>query len=325
MSLDAHWDRRTWLSVALLPLAGLFAVLAAARRGAFRRGLLPTYRAPVPVVVVGNLTVGGTGKTPLVIYFAEVLSRAGRRPGIVSRGYGGREPGPRRVEAGADPAEVGDEAALLARRCDCPVWIARRRPAAVAALLENDRCEVILCDDGLQHYALARDVEVVVLDAVRPFGNGWLLPAGPLRETPARLANVDLVVRNGGEVERGLAFGTRIAEACHLRSGRSRSLREFRGRRVHAVAGIGNPGRFFEALRGHGLDVVAHPFADHHAFCAHEVRFGPGEPVLMTEKDAVKCAAFDNAELWSVPLELHDPGERLAGALLDKLPPRSVT
>ena len=257
------------------------------------------------MVVVGNITAGGTGKTPLVVWLAGQIREAGLEPGIVSRGYGGRNRMPRRVQADSDPREAGDESVLLARRCACPVAVGADRVAA-GRLLEAD-ADVILADDGLQHYALGRALEIAVLDAARGLGNGLCLPAGPLREPPGRLAQVDLVVENvtGGEATRhgGLAMSLSAGDAVGVSSGECRPLEAFRGESVHALAGIGNPKRFFRQLEGFGLRLVEHPLADHARLTPRDIEFPDGLPVLMTEKDAVKCLGFASARHWYVPVD----------------------
>ena len=303
--LERLWYRRSPWHVLLLPLSGVFGLLAAVRRGLFRSGILPAHRLAVPVVVVGNISVGGTGKTPLVLWLAQFLREQGFRPGIVSRGYGGAGDAPSAVTPESDPAQSGDEPLLLARRSACPVWVGKDRVAAAQALLQADpQCNLILCDDGLQHYRLQRDVEIAVVDGVRGFGNGWLLPAGPLREGIGRLRTVDAVVVNGG--------GTIGGYVMTLEGASFRTLAEppltagaadFRGMRVHAVAGIGNPQRFFAHLRGLDLDIVEHPFPDHHRYRAEELDFPGADAVMMTEKDAVKCAAFAAANWWTLAVE----------------------
>jgi tetraacyldisaccharide 4'-kinase len=266
------------------------------------------------VVVVGNLTVGGSGKTPLVIHAAELLKAKGWRPAIVSRGYlrGARaEPQPpRAVSLASDPAEVGDEPVLLARRSGCPVWVGADR-AAVALRLRDEHpdCDVILMDDGLQHYGLRRDVEIAVVDA-RGFGNGMMLPAGPLREPRSRLSSVDAVVAHGtdrveGHGARAVQFRMRLEgdEAHRATDARERrKLATFAGSRVHAVAGIGDPERFFRHLAAHGVAFEPHPFPDHHPFAAADLEFGDAAPVLMTEKDAVKCKRFAKPAHWVLPV-----------------------
>jgi len=304
-SLDAdfaarHWYRLSPVSVLLFPISLVFRLLVALRRLLFRAGALPSVRLHVPVIVVGNLTVGGTGKTPLILALAEALRRKGLHPGILSRGYGGTDAGPRAVSAGEDAAQVGDEPLVLAERSGCPVWIGADRAAAARALLAaHARCDVILCDDGLQHYRLQRDFEIAVEDE-RGFGNGLLLPAGPLREPAGR--RVDATVVNGAEPKPG-AFRMRLTPAGLYRVDADAAplmQSELSGKKLHAVAGIGNPERFFAGLSRMGLAFSAHAFPDHHAFRAADLEFADCDFVLMTEKDAVKCRDFGRRDLIAV-------------------------
>ncbi len=301
--LARHWYRLSPISVLLYPLSLVFRFVVAARRLLFRLGVLASVRLRMPVVVVGNLTVGGTGKTPLVLALAKALHRNGLHPGILSRGYGGSGAGPRAVLAGEDPERVGDEPLLLAERSGCPVWIGADRVAAARALCAaHPACNVIVCDDGLQHYRLQRDFEIAVEDE-RGLGNGLLLPAGPLREPADR--RVDATVVNGGEPRSG-AFALRLVVAGLYRVGdESQRLApsDLSGKRLHAVAGIGNPGRFFATLSRMGLVFSAHPFPDHHPFRAAEPQFDDCDFVLMTEKDAVKCRRFGRRDLIAVRVE----------------------
>jgi subfamily B ATP-binding cassette protein MsbA len=289
----ARWP--LWLA----PLSWLFVKVAARRRLKFLTGRKPSWRAPVATIVVGNITAGGTGKTPLVIWLVDWLKHNGYRPGIVSRGHGGRSGrrggDPVVVDAGADPENVGDEAPLLAARTDCPVVIGRDRVAAAQRLLELAPVDVIVADDGLQHYALARDLEIAVLDGHRGVGNGRCLPAGPLREPVSRLAEVDWVISNGRQT--GLVdheFVMKVVPLAFVRvadgSAERVSCEDFaaRHRNVHAVAGVGNPARFAMTLKEVGLLPVLHPLADHHRFDGSELVFGNDWPVVCTEKDAVK-------------------------------------
>ncbi len=303
--LDSYWNSRSAIVWLLLPLALVFGAVAGLRRVLYRFGILSIRRFPVPVIVVGNLSVGGTGKTPLVIWLAEYLHGKGWRPGIVARGYGGRATHwPQQVRGDSDPAVVGDEAVMLAQRSGCPVCVAPDRPAAVAALLQHTDCNIVLSDDGLQHYALGRDIEIVVIDGQRRFGNGLLLPAGPLREPVRRLGQVDLVVTNGAAQAGEFAMRLRRPELLPLHQPTAAiAIAHFEGAQVHAVAGIGNPQRFFQLLRRHGLQPLEHPFPDHHAFVPGDIRFGDGLPVLMTEKDAVKCRRFADDDCWTVRVE----------------------
>lgn len=307
MSLGASlvrcwYARRGWCRL-LIPLSWLFGALVWLRRWLYAVDWLRSYRLPVPVIVIGNLTAGGTGKTPLAIWLVEHLRANGYRPGVVSRGYGGSSVGVRSVSSEGDPRELGDEPLLLARRLSCPVWVGRKRVEAASALLAaHPEVDVIVADDGLQHYSLARDVEIAVVDGSRHFGNGLLLPAGPLREKMARLGSVDAIVVNGGvEV---LAQGDvrrctmSVVEQGFYKLGdptQKVSAEYFHGRPVHALAGIGNPERFFDGLRLAGISAVCHPFPDHHAYEADDL---PSKTLIMTEKDAVKCERYGHPDAW---------------------------
>lgn len=310
----AFWQHRGVRAAALLPLAGVFMALAEIRHALFRHGGLRAARLPVPVVVVGNIAVGGSGKTPVVAWLVERLRAAGWRPGIISRGYGAQrqERGAVLVTPDSDPLAFGDEAVLLARLCACPVVTAADRPAAARHLLETcPACDVIVSDDGMQHYRLHRDVEIAVVDE-RTLGNRWRLPAGPLREGVHRLRDVDVVLAHGPlSAELAAALSDTPVFDMRLQGTRFRSLCDpatecdaaaFGGRRVHAVAGIGRPERFFAQLSAMGLDVVPHAFPDHHPFCAADLDFAPGEPKIMTGKDAVKCQPFASADMWELPV-----------------------
>ncbi len=311
IQLSNCWYRHCPWLLLLTPFSMLYRVGAGLRRLAYRLGLFRSGQVSVPVIVVGNITVGGTGKTPLVIRLVSLLRENGYSPGVVLRGYKGADSHQAAmVGAESEPGRVGDEAVLIAGRCHCPVAVGRDRVAAARLLLERtDAVNIILSDDGLQHYALPRDLEVVVIDGERRFGNGFCLPAGPLREPPDRLKEVDLVVANEGRPVQGEYLMSLIPE--HARSvaepSRSRPLTSFTGRKVHATAGIGNPGRFFQLLAEAGLDFCEHPFPDHHPFQAGDLDFPHDEPVLMTEKDAVKCREFASGRLWYVPVEARLP------------------
>ena len=294
----------------LLPLSWLFRLLGAVRRGLYRSGILRSKKLPVPVIVVGNLTVGGSGKTPLTIWLVEALQALGWRPGIISRGYGGSQVGVQAVDAAAMAAQAGDEPLLLARRCAVPVFVGRDRAAVGEALLAaHPECDVLVSDDGLQHYRLRRDVELAVFDA-RGFGNGQLLPAGPLREPLSRLARASAVVWNSAPGRRlentalpqfpmSLAAGDFYA----LHDARQRATAaELRGRPLHAIAGIGDPARFFATLGALGLAFVPHAFPDHHAYTPTDLDFGADAVLLMTEKDAVKCGQLSRHEAWVLPV-----------------------
>ena len=316
------WLERVWFGEAaggawLVPLALLFGLLVRLRRHAYRAGWLPSGQAGRPVIVIGNLTVGGSGKTPLAVWLATALADQGLKVGIVSRGHGGRASGPLEVTAGSDPAMVGDEAVLLARRTRARVVVARDRLAAARRLAAE--VDVILADDGLQHYRLARDLEILVIDGRRRFGNGRLLPAGPLREPPARAHEAGVVVVNGGSAATGELAMTLEADAVvALGSGERLPLASLRGRQVHALAGIGDPPRFFAMLEQAGLRPIRHPLPDHARLTVASVAFGDSLPVLMTEKDAVKCQSFPAERLSYVEVSARF-GARDAASLLARV------
>lgn len=299
------WYGRHPLGLLLAPLGWCYGALARWRRRQYQRGRWPSVRLPVPVVVVGNLTLGGTGKTPLVIWLAGWLRGRGYRPGVLTRGYGGKgKTWPVAVGRGADPAEVGDEAVLLAQRCDCPVMAGPDRVESGRRLIEGHGCDILLCDDGLQHYRLRRDLEIALVDGQRRFGNGRCLPAGPLREPLERLAAVDLVVVNGPSSAD--AYGMELVpDAVVSLDGPAQTLplQAFAGRTVLAVAGIGNPERFFRMLAGEGIRVIPRPYPDHHPFTAGDARPWAGQTVLMTEKDAVKSRVLPGSDRWVVRVE----------------------
>lgn len=315
--LERHWYCTTPLHLLLLPLSFIFRLLAALRRALYRSGILTSEKLPVPVIVVGNITVGGSGKTPLTLWLAQQLIDEGWHPGIISRGFtkgtqstakqasrridsGGAETSvPQAVFPASSPDVVGDEAVLMAQRGLCPVWVGRDRPATGRALLQaHPECDVLLSDDGLQHYRLRRDAEIAVVDGMRRFGNGYLLPAGPLRETPSRLNEVDAVVINGGTAANGEYRMQLDGSVFHNLLNPDTLMRasDFHGLRLHAIAGIGHPQRFFAHLNNLGLALQAHSFPDHHRYTPADLAYADADAILMTEKDAVKCAALSNQE-----------------------------
>ena len=325
----AHWFDGAPVPAHAKALAALYGSATALRRQLYSRGLLRAVRVATPVVVVGNITAGGTGKTPLAIALVERLRVEGWSPGVASRGYGRADIAkPLWVAPDTDTAEGGDEPVLIALRTHAKVRVDRDRVAAARALHEAG-CDIVVCDDGLQHYRLARDVEIEVIDGRRRYGNGRLLPAGPLREPVERAASCDFrVVNLGTEEHMEAGFGEwpmhlLPGDAQPLAGGRARPLAAFAGQRVHAVAGVGNPERFFSMLRAQGIAVVPHAFADHHVYAATDFDFGSRLPVLMTEKDAVKCRAFADAQFHSVPVRAELP-EAFWISLLDKLPRRQA-
>ena len=334
--LTARWYEERAPPAPLAVLAAGYGALMRWRRRAYAAGWIATAHAGRPVVVIGNLTVGGTGKTPLTIWLARALGAQGLKVGIVSRGYRGAGVQPRAVHPASDWRDVGDEALLLVRRAGCATVVARDRVAGARALVAGG-AEVVLADDGLQHLRLGRDCEIVVIDGARGFGNERVLPAGPLRERRGGLGAPDAYVVNGA-AEHATLHGAALVPApltmrlvlqeAHSLAARAapRPLSAFAGQRVHAVAGIGNPARFFRELRAHGLTLIEHAFPDHHPFRPQDLSFAEALPVLMTEKDAVKCASFADARLWYVPVTAQfgdSEGQELLARVLSKVrPPR---
>jgi tetraacyldisaccharide 4'-kinase len=307
-ALQAGWYGRGRIPWWCCPLAGLYSAVIAVRRALYRLGVLRSVRLPCPVIVVGNITAGGTGKTPLTLALVEALRARGYRPGVVSRGYGGTQREPLLLGNAPNPSEVGDEPALI-RASGVPVAVGRDRPVA-AQLLVDQGCDVLIADDGLQHYRLARDIEICVIDGERRFGNAQLLPAGPLREPLNRLNAVDFRVCNGGDPQAGeVLMLLRGGLVRALVDSHEKSITDFSGKRVHAVAAIGNPQRFFASLEAQGVHVIAHPFEDHHAFVPADFAFGDDLPVLVTEKDAVKCRGFAKTNWWSAPVKAELPAD----------------
>jgi len=291
----------------LRPLEWLYRSVVQRKRARFLAGEGAIYRAPVPVVVVGNITVGGTGKTPMILWLIEHCRRQGLRVGVVSRGYGAQPPQlPWRVQADQDASVAGDEPLLIVQRSGVALMIDPDRSRAVAALLAAEPLDLILSDDGLQHYRLARDLELVLIDAARGLGNQHCLPAGPLREPVERLQSVDALLYNGAASDppAGYGFTLRPRSLVNLRSGEQRPLSYFSpGQALHAVAGIGNPQRFFNTLEGLHWRPVAHAFADHAPYSAELLNFSPILPLVMTEKDAVKCRAFAADDWWYLAVD----------------------
>jgi tetraacyldisaccharide 4'-kinase len=327
--LVATWytPRVTPLAAVLWPLSILYRFLVAVRRGLFHAGLLRAQALPVPVVVVGNINAGGVGKTPLTHALAEKLLQRGFAPGIVSRGYGGSNVAPRAVVEGDDPRVVGDEP-LLHATAGFPVWIGRDRAEAARGLLRAEPgCDVILADDGLQHYALARTMEIAVVDASREFGNGLMLPAGPLREPVSRLDDVDAVVRLvARDVPRPAAASGAQTLMTHeplpwrnlVQPDRVADAAQWRGMEIHALSGIGNPQRFFDMVASLGIAARCHAFPDHHDFTAGDIAYPGATAILMTQKDAVKCMAFADERCWYLPLRaVVDPA--LVALVMEKI------
>lgn len=298
-----HWARRGAVAWLLWPVSMLFGVVVLLRSVLFLLRIFRSEHPGIPVIVVGNIVAGGSGKTPLAIWLAEFLRAKGWKPGIVSRGYGSRETRPRAATIASKPEEVGDEPIVLSRRSGCPVWVGADRIAVARALRQkHPETDVLILDDGLQHYRLRRDLEIAVVDA-RGAGNGFLLPAGPLREPAWRLRTVDAVVCNGFTKDRAWSMHMHGEELHRMTDARDRRpARAFAGQKVHAVAGIGDPNRFFMHLVRLGLKPVPHPFPDHHPFKPEDLAFAGEEPVVMTEKDAVKLRHAARPNWWVLPV-----------------------
>lgn len=304
--IDRIWSGSSLLYLMLLPLSCLYGLVSRLIRLSYRCGLRKSWRAPVPVVIVGNLTVGGNGKTPIVIWLVEQLQQRGYRVGVASRGYGGKSAVYQLVlSQNSSPLEVGDEPVLIYQRTGAPVAIAPKRSDAIQALLQQHQLDMVITDDGLQHYALQRDFEVVVIDGIRRFGNGWWLPAGPMRERASRLKSVDACVANGGVAQDGeIAMCLRAREAVNMLSGECCPVAKLT--HVVAVAGIGHPPRFFAMLEKLGTNVEQEvAFADHQQYqlTSLSALTPAGQTLLMTEKDAVKCHAFAQPNWWYLPVD----------------------
>lgn len=301
-------QQRPWWWYFLLPLTMLYALVTYGRRWAYSQGWLTSYRAQLPVIVVGNITVGGTGKTPVTLTLVRWLQEQGYQPVIVSRGYGGETTYPAVVTAQSLAHEVGDEPLLLWQQSGVPVVVDRQRARAVALVEAQQLGNIVITDDGLQHYALARDLELVVIDHSRGLGNGWLLPAGPLREPRQRLKTITCVIENGGQQSQPHAHPPVFAmhlqpSACLPVNPECRQAPPQPPMLIHAVAGIGHPLRFFQTLKQLGYQIIEHPFPDHHAFVATDLAFADNLPIVMTSKDAVKCRSFADQRYWQLPVE----------------------
>jgi tetraacyldisaccharide 4'-kinase len=308
--LERSWYGKTFLTQILRPLSWLFIAIVSIRQFFYRHKILKSTRMPVPVIVVGNLTVGGTGKTPLVIWLAEYLKSAGFRPGVLSRGYGGKaKTWPQQVRPDADPVVVGDEAVVIARRTSCPMAVGPDRVSAGLALLKYSDCDVIISDDGLQHYALQRDIEIMVIDGTRRFGNGYCLPAGPLRELKSRKDEVDFKVTSGVAAQGEYPMIYKGKKIVNLLNSEARDIDDLKEKAVVAIAGIGNPDRFFNYLRTHGMRLDTRSYPDHFQFTEDSISAPDDAIVLMTEKDAVKCQRYAKPNWWYVPVDAKLPKE----------------
>jgi len=304
--IDDLWYGKHPLSFLLSPVGWLYQIFMHIRHLVYQSGILPINQVGVPVIVVGNINVGGTGKTPLVIWLANYLKQNGYNPGIVSRGYGGQaKHWPQQVRNDSDPVIVGDEPVMIARRTNCPVAASPDRYAAANGLVQHKQCDIIISDDGLQHYALARDIEIVVVDGIRRFGNQRCLPAGPLRESLSKLKSVDMIVSYGlpGKGEHRMDYIVKPLQSL-VDNDQKREITTFKTGKVHAISGTGHPDRFFRLLKKQGLSIIEHVFPDHHLFKSSDIQFDDDLAIVMTEKDAVKCVKFAGKNHWYLPIDV---------------------
>ena len=303
--LEHYWYQANYFIWLLIPVSWLFCAISILRRKLYQLNLKKSYSSRLPVVVIGNIVAGGSGKTPLLIALCELIKEKGYRPGVVSRGYGGTYSGLRLVTDDDTAELVGDEPLMVQQRTKAPVVVCADRVAAVEYLQSKNACDIVLSDDGLQHYRMHRDVEIAVVDAKRRFGNGYCLPAGPLREPLSRLQSVDLVAYNERSSSAGEAcsYTLRITKLYHLKTAERCSLSSFSNKSVHAVAGIGDPARFFSQLRENDIDVISHAFSDHHRYTQGDFSGWHDECIIMTEKDAVKCRALSLPDAWVVRVD----------------------
>lgn len=314
------WYKEFFIGTWLSPFSFLYMDVVRFRRWQYKTGRKTVTKVSVPVIIVGNLTVGGTGKTPLVIYLVKQLQAQGFKPGVISRGYGGEsETWPQRVTTNSPVNVVGDEPVIIAEQTQCPVAVGPIRVDAAKLLIEEAGCDVILSDDGLQHYALARDIEIIVIDGERRFGNNYCLPAGPLREPQERKFEADFVICNGGEAEEDETLMQLEGDiAINLHNGEEKSLYEFGQLNCHALAGIGNPQRFFKHLGKYHIRSSFDEFPDHHVFTESDIAHKKADAIFMTEKDAVKCKSFVTGKHWFVPVQAKLP-DNFMGQLISLL------
>jgi len=321
--LDHYWNSVNLVSILLLPLSFIFFCLSGIRKLLYKLKLLNSYRATVPVIVVGNITVGGTGKTPFIIELVKQLQKQGKKPGVISRGYGGQsQHWPLVVNDQTSATQVGDEPQLIFQHTNCPVVVGPNRKNDIELLLEKFKCDVILSDDGLQHYAMQRDIEICIVDAIKRYGNGWFIPAGPMREGLGRLNQVDIVLYNGGDdTVPSFKMTPTMCVPVVQNKLQSIELNNFSGKTVHAVAGIGHPQRFFSMLKQYNIKVIPHAYADHHQYQLSDLVFDDEFSVLMTEKDAVKCGDLVLNNHWSVPvvISLSDSAQHKVNQIIDSI------
>jgi tetraacyldisaccharide 4'-kinase len=301
-SLQHYWYHKNYLIWMLLPLSWLYCLITSLRRKLYQSGLKKSYSSQVPVVVIGNIVTGGSGKTPMLISLCETIKSWGYNPGVVSRGYGGSFTGVHQVTVSDSATLVGDEPSMIHQRTLVPVVVGADRVAAVDYLVNNNRCDIVLSDDGLQHYRMQRNLEIAVIDASRKFGNGFCLPAGPLREPVGRLTDVDMLIYSNADNAKpeNCSYTLQIVSLNKLNSDESKPLTAFSIRPVHAMAGIGHPQRFFKQLNQNGIETINHEFPDHHDYQQQDFSGWLKECIIMTEKDAVKCRELNLPDAWVV-------------------------
>ena len=299
-SLQYYWYQSSIFLWLLLPVSWLYCLIIFVRRKLYQLNIKRSYDCEIPVIVIGNISVGGTGKTPLLISLCDYLKEKGFSPGVVSRGYGGEFSGIKQVSDADTAKSVGDEPLMIYKKTSVPVVVGTDRVAAVRYLVSNNQCDVVLSDDGLQHYRMRRSFEIAVVDSVRRFGNGFCLPAGPLRERRSRLNDVNMLIYNGdtGIKSDEYSYQLEITGLQRLSGTEKKELSSFAGRSVHAVAGIGNPSRFFKQLQDNDITVIEHPYPDHYSYCQDDFADWGDECIIMTEKDAVKCRQLALNDAW---------------------------
>lgn len=301
-ALDHYWYDINTVAIFLWPVSLLFRTLVWFRRKAYALGVFESFKVAKPLIVIGNLSVGGTGKTPLIIELNKLLTDMDLKVGVISRGYGGTGPWPHQLTDQSSAAVSGDEPVQLFQRTKLPIVVGPNRVDDAKLLCKENNVDIILADDGLQHYRMQRDLELIVVDQQRQFGNGFCLPAGPLREPLSRLNEKSWCVFNGGD--QYYSFQIKPSNTVQLNTKRTVKLQYFENKTVHAVAGIGNPQRFFNMLKDNGINVIEHAFQDHHNFTVDDLNFNDDLAVLMTEKDSVKCQNIDNERLWYVAIDI---------------------
>ncbi|SMN16523.1 Tetraacyldisaccharide 4'-kinase [uncultured Candidatus Thioglobus sp.] len=300
-------NTKGFVNYLLLPFSAIFYLLSLVKKQLYHTGLLTAHNFDTPVVVVGNITVGGTGKTPIAIALVEHFKQQGKKVGVVSRGYGRklRSPASQLVDKNSKVDEVGDEPMLIYWQAKVAVMVNKNRAQAVRDLITQHKVDIIISDDGLQHYAMGRSVEIAVIDGKRRFGNGFFLPAGPLRESITKLNSVDFVINNGAQHSGEFSSKLTPKTFINLSTGATQALDFFNNQTCYGVAGIGHPQRFFDTLSEFGVTVKPHAFADHYAFTQEDLNFTEDYPIIMSAKDCVKCRQFATQQMWYLHSEVN--------------------